>query len=63
MEMKSRIKPAQRGKRRWKEMSAYKYPYMDYGGSYAPVIGHKAIAEFETEEEAEKALKRIMQEG
>ena len=44
-------------------MSAYKYPYMDYGGSYAPVIGHKAIAEFETEEEAEKALKRIMQEG
>jgi len=36
---------------------------MDYGGSYAPVIGHKAIAEFETEEEAEKALKMMMQEG
>lgn len=28
----------------------------DYGGSYAPVRGHVAIAEFQTKEEAEKAL-------
>lgn len=35
---------------------------MDYGGSYAPVVGHKAIAEFETETEAKEALKQMLKE-
>ena len=33
----------------------------DYGGSYAPVYGHKVIAEFESEKEAKRALTEALE--
>ena len=42
--------------RRFSERDYWLTVKSDYGGSYAPVYGHKAIAEFQTEAEAKKAL-------